>query len=191
MVCTESAILNQWISSDGGAPRVILAVRQMNLGFTDRAGHAEQRGFSLVEVMVAVFVLGLLVLSLFGAFSWGLGVVHAARDNLRATQILTQKMETIRLFRWSQLTNKTNAPPLFSALYDPSGTNAGTVYQGRYASVQAPSDIPAAYRDNMRLVTIDVYWTNYYGASKVIVQKRQVQTLVAQYGIQPYVYQQQ
>ncbi len=163
----------------------------MNVVANGTAGNRERRGYSLVEVMVAVSVVGLMVLSLLAAFSWGLGVVHAARDNLRATQILTQKMETIRLFRWSQLTNKTNAPPLFTALYDPSGTNVGTVYQGRYASVLSPSAIPAAYRDNMRLVTIDVYWTNRYSATKVVVQKRQVQTLVAQYGIQPYVYQQQ
>ncbi len=163
----------------------------MNLGLRQNAGSRPPGGYSLVEVMVAVFVLGMMVLSLFAAFSWGLGVVHAARDNLRATQILTQKMETIRLFRWSQLTNKTNAPPLFTAFYDPSSTNMGTTFEGRYASSLGPDGIPEAYRNNMRLVTVDVYWTNRYSPTKAVVQKRQVQTLVAQYGIQPYVYRPQ
>ena len=41
-------------------------------------------GFTLVEVMVACALLGVLVLSLFGAFSSGLNVVQSARENLRA-----------------------------------------------------------------------------------------------------------
>jgi hypothetical protein len=42
----------------------------------------------------------------------------------------------------------------------------------------------------MRLVTVNLYWTNYLGGSKGIkVQSRQMQTYVARYGMQTYVYQ--
>jgi len=141
-----------------------------------------------VEVMVATFLLGIMVVALLGAFSWGLSVVHAARDNLRATQILTQKTETVRLFKWNQLTNNAMAPPNFTAYYDPSGTNSGTLYSGKYSVLAVPSEIPAAYRDKMRLVDVDVYWTNRVSATRVTVQRRQVQTFVAQFGLQNYVY---
>jgi len=138
--------------------------------------------------MVAVFVLGIMVLALFGGFSWGLGAVHAARDNLRATQILTQKMEVIRLYKWSQLTNTVVAPTNFTAYYDPTGTNSGTLYRGRFAVRPAPADIPVAYRDKMKLVNVTLYWTNWISPTKRTVQQRQVQTFVARYGLQNYVY---
>ena len=54
----------------------------------------------------------------------------------------------------------------------------------------APSNTPADYASNMKLVTITIYWTNYpHLATNVIVRTRQMQTLVARYGMQPYVYQ--
>ena len=139
--------------------------------------------------MIAAFVLGVLTLSLFAAFSAGLGLVHAFRDNLRATQILTQKMETVRLLTWKQLTNTFIAPTNFTAYYDPNGSNAGTMYLGSYSTSVNPSTLPAAYADKMRLINVEIYWTNRASATKTVVQKRQVQTFVARYGMQPYVYQ--
>jgi uncharacterized protein (TIGR02598 family) len=148
-----------------------------------------EAAFSLVEVMVAVFVLGTLVLALFGAFSSGVSVVQASRENMRATQILMQKLETIRLYTWSEGTNSTLAANNFHERYDPLSTNSGTVYAGVYSTDPAPSTIPAAYRSNMRLVTMTVYWTNNFGTPKARVQSRQIQSLVARYGMQNYVYQ--
>ncbi|HEY5915400.1 MAG TPA: prepilin-type N-terminal cleavage/methylation domain-containing protein [Verrucomicrobiae bacterium] len=147
-----------------------------------------QGGYSLVEVLIAALVLGIMVLALLGGFSSGLAVVHATRDNLRATQILTQKMETIRLFKWSQLGSSDLSPGKFDAVYDPSGGSVGTRYAGQFSTNSAPSSIPIAYRDKMRLVSVDLYWTNRTSATKAVVQNRQVQTFSARYGMQPYVY---
>lgn len=146
-----------------------------------------QCAFTLVEVVVASAVLGIIILSLFGAFSSGISVVQAARENMRATQILVQKMETIRLLTWSQTTNVMVAPTNFSARYDPISTNSGTRYMGSYTPGPAPSDIPAAYRDKLRSIDVVVYWTNSSGRS-TRVQSRQMQTFVARYGMQNYVY---
>src|SRR6266516_8115984 len=73
-------------------------------------GRRPQAAYSVVEVLVAVFLLGTLTVSLFGAFSSGLMMVRLERENLRATQILVQKMETVRLLTWSQLSDTTLAP---------------------------------------------------------------------------------
>jgi hypothetical protein len=106
---------------------------------------------------------------------------------LRATQILMQKAEGIRLCSWSQLTNTIS----FTERYDPLGTTnstAGTVYSGTL-STNAASSIPdtASYKNNMRLVTITVYWTNYNHKTPV-VHSRQMQTQAARYGLQNYLW---
>ena len=145
--------------------------------------------FTLVETIIAVLLLGIFSVSLFGAFSAGIGTVKASRENMRATQILVQKMEALRLFTWDQGAKHTLATTNFLAYYDPSSSNnLGTVYRGAYTPSPTPAGIPAAYRDNMRLATVTVYWTNYGRGGTPIVQSRQMQTFVARYGMQNYIY---
>src|SRR5437016_7644737 len=102
-------------------------------------GCRAQAAYSVVEVLVAVFLLGTLTVALFGAFSSGLAIVQLERENLRATQILVQKMETVRLFTWSQLINATNKfTSTFTDYYNPAATNKGTMYQG-FITTNAPA----------------------------------------------------
>src|SRR5579862_3315196 len=85
-------------------------------------------GYTLVEVVISVFLLATMAVSLFSALSYGFSNVQADREDLRATQILLQRTEAIRLCTWNQLQNMT-----FETTYDPSGAsngNAGTVYYG-------------------------------------------------------------
>ena len=49
----------------------------------------------MVEVLVAVSLVGIMFVSLYSGISSGFAVVQLARENLRATQILQEKMETI------------------------------------------------------------------------------------------------
>jgi len=89
--------------------------------------------FTIVEIIMSVVVLAIMMISLFGGFSAGFAVVQLARENLRATQILVQKTEDVRLYSWSQVTNSTYFKTTFQDWYNPSGTNthsAGAVYQG-------------------------------------------------------------
>jgi len=147
--------------------------------------------YSLVEVVVAVFVLGIMAVGLFGAFSSGLSAVQAARENLRASQILMQKTEAIRLFNWSQSTNSALASPAFIDFYDPTGTNtghAGVLYRGTVSITPGPTNLPAAYRNQVRLVTVTLYWTNYIGKRQPVVNSRQMHTYTARFGMQNYVY---
>src|SRR5205809_6958304 len=59
-----------------------------------------QSGHTLVEVMVALSVLGFMVVSLYAGFSYGFAVLRVARENMRATQILQERMEVLRLTRF-------------------------------------------------------------------------------------------
>jgi len=149
--------------------------------------------YTLVEVIVSVLVLSLMLVSLYGGFSSGFAVVKLARENLRATQIMMQKMETIRLLKWSQLLDtNTFLQPAFLDYYDPSATNAnafGAMYRG-FVRTNVATGVAPAYADNMRAITVTIFWTNYsQGISNTpIIRTRQMQTLVARYGMQNYVY---
>ncbi len=155
-------------------------------------GRGPQAAYSIAEVIVAVFVLGTLTISLFGAFSSGLMLVRLERENLRATQILVQKMETVRLLTWSQLSDTNLATRSFIDHYDPTGitTNSGGATYRGLVSTNLPSGVPADYVNNMRAVTVTIYWTNYLNGSTTnpIVRSRQMQTYVAHYGMQNYVF---
>ena len=140
--------------------------------------------------MVAVLVLATMAVSLFAGFSAGFAIVHMASEDERATQILNGKLEAVRLCRWSDLTNY---PVIsFQAYYDPpglSGNSAGALYNGLVTISPATSVIPSpsAYANNMRLVTVSLQWTNYNG-KKPIVRMRTLQTQVARYGMQNYLW---
>lgn len=145
--------------------------------------------FTLVEVMVAIFVLAVAMISLYAGFTSGFMLVDSAREELRASQILTQKAEAIRLCTWSSLTN---CPISFSETYDApsSGSSAGggTLFVGT-VTTNAASSIPdtCAYKTNMCMATITLYWTNNYG-KQTVVHTRTLKTLVARYGIQNYIW---
>jgi type II secretory pathway pseudopilin PulG len=164
----------------------------MKLNATVQRNQRGRSAFTLVEAMVSVLIMSVLTAGIAGAFSSGIGVVETERENLRATQILMQKTEAIRLMTWNQGTNTTLAPTTFTDWYDPTGTNtqsAGATYTGNFSVVAAPTNVPGAYRSSMRLVTATVYWTNYPPHGRPpIVHSRQMQTQVARYGMQNYIY---
>lgn len=146
-----------------------------------------------MEVLVAMLLTGLVFFSLYAGFSSGFAVVQLARENLRATQIIVKRMENIRLYRWDQITstNPVFIPRNFTTCYDPdeqTSGSGGTLFSGTFTFSNAPVAIPAAYRSNMLLMTVTLYWTNSLGKSKLVVRSRQMQTYAARYGMQNYVY---
>jgi hypothetical protein len=148
-----------------------------------------QAAHSLPEAIIAVLVVGTMLVSLYAGFTSGFAVVKLARENLRATQIMLQYMESVRLYTWRQLQDTNSyVMPAFVEYFDPRAETIegkGLVYSGS-VTVAPPLDFPAAYSNDVRVVTVSVYWTNYNGDVE-IVRGRQMQTLVARHGIQNYV----
>ena len=146
----------------------------------------DANAYTLVELMVATLLLGILMAVFFAGFSQGYTSLNTTRQNLRATQILTQKTEAVRLCTFSQLTN---LPSTFQESYTGSGTNTTTaIYYGKI-SVASATNIPSSvsYYNTIKLVTISVVWTNYIG-SRAIIHSRQMQTLAARDGMVNYIY---
>jgi hypothetical protein len=150
------------------------------------AGRARRRGYSLVEAIVATFVLAITSSAFYAGLGSGFGVTKFSREEVRATQIMTQQLEAVRLCTWDQLTNYS-----FQQVYDPLATNnanAGVLYTGQVAITPA-SSIPntVSYAPNVCLVTVSLSWTNSTG-NQAIPHSRQMQTQVARYGMQSYIW---
>ena len=142
--------------------------------------------YTLAEVMIAVLLLGLMLVSLFGGFTMATGITRTSREDLRATQIMSQKMEAIRLCKWNNLI--TQCPHTFSESYDPLNplnTN-GIIYYGTI-SLTTPTYLPAAYTNKMVLITVTLNWTNMQGRTSV-AHTRTMQTQSALDGLQNYVW---
>jgi prepilin-type N-terminal cleavage/methylation domain-containing protein len=155
-------------------------------------GNRSERGYTLSEVMVGAAVFGIVATTLCAGFNSGFCLIQSTRENLRATQIMLQKMEAVRLFTWSQVGDTTNyLKSTFTEVYDPMGAAkncGGPQYTGTVtASVPAVGALPEAYRTNMRTITVSVSWTTYSG-TKATKHQREMQTRVARNGMQNYIW---
>jgi len=158
----------------------------------------QQRGdrsaFSLLEVLIAVFVMAIIYTGLFSGVSTSFSLLQNTRENLRATQIMVSRLERLRLCAWSndQLFNTNIVPTTFTDSFYPLGlngaTNSGTLYTGTMTIQTAPTMSPAAtYNTNMALVTVTVTWNNG-GNGTVNQHSRTMSTYVSKYGMQNYIY---
>ena len=156
------------------------------------AARSQQRNagaFTLVEVLISAGILAFMMLSLYTAFTMGFASIETTREDLRATQLLMQKVEAVRLCTWAQLSN---CPATYTANYNPLPTtngSAGVLYVGKLTATGVATNIPdsANYKNMVHLITVTVTWTNWIGNNK-IVHTRQMQTLSAYYGMQNYIY---
>lgn len=147
-----------------------------------RRGHCE--AYTLVEVMVALGVSGFMLVALYAGFSAGFSVLRLARENLRATQILAERMEVVRLVKWTDV-NPGFIPTQFTAPFFANDTNktitGGFDYSGTVVVTNAP--LSETYAGDLRMIQITVNWDS--GGTQ---RTRQMTTYVSKYGLQNYVY---
>jgi len=142
-------------------------------------------GVTLVDVIMAVALLGVMASGIFGSFRYGFFTLQLVRENQRATQILLEKVETLRLYSWDQVNTPNFIPTnLPLEVYDPQAPvgGQGVTY---YGTVSAPTNVPfsTSYSTNMRQITITLRWT-----TRDIPHTRSLTTYIAKDGIQNYVY---
>lgn len=161
---------------------------------TNEQRTARQGAFSLLELLISVFVMAILFAGMFSGVSTTFKLLQNTRENVRATQVMLSRLERLRLCAWSsgQLFNTNIVPVNFTDYFDPLGlkgtTNTGTVYTGTMVVTTNPVLSPAAsYAPNMAQVTISIAWTN--GVNGVTnIHYRSMSTYVSEYGMQNYIY---
>ena len=118
-------------------------------------------------------ITGIMVTALYAGINSGFYSVRLARENLRATEILVDKMEAVRVCTWSQINSNGFILPTFTALYCPDTANgasgsaspsadaAGVIYTGAISVTGVTSaQLNAAYNDDVRQVTINLKWNS-------------------------------
>src|SRR3954454_12299018 len=109
--------------------------------------------FSLIEATVGMGIIGTVLGAMLSGVTTGTFTMRMARENLRATQIMLEKVETIRLYSWDQINRTGFIPNTFTNTYDPMGTpSVGLTYNGTLTIAAAP--ITSSYSNDMRMVTV-------------------------------------
>ena len=110
-------------------------------------------------------------------------LIQLARENLRATQILQERMETIWLYNWDQLNTPGFVPTSFEAPFYPVGGQAGQGLTYKGAVAIEPSGVTESYANDLRKVTVRVNWV-----SGSATRAREMSTMVSRYGMHNYIY---
>ncbi len=134
--------------------------------------------FTLIDTVIGMGVLGIAIVSLFACFTFGFNVVKISREDLQATHILQEKMETIRLYNWAQINSPNDIPATFKA---PFGTNAPNFFQGIVVIANANFDDKPVYDSEIRKVSVTVSWTNNF-----LRRARTASTFVSKHGLLNY-----
>ena len=115
------------------------------------AARKSSRGFSLVEVMIAITIIGVGVLSLASLFPLAMRKVTHGDLESRATFHAQAKIEELKRTPWVQLVNSAAADTL-----ENSFARSWTVQE----------DIPA---NGMKTVSVDVTWSDGKGPRTVLL----------------------
>jgi uncharacterized protein (TIGR02598 family) len=144
--------------------------------------HNACAAFSLTETLVGMGVVGILFVTLYSGLTSGLSNVRMARENVRSTQIMAEKLDAIRLYSWDKIVKLDGTPMEFKTDYNTStNSSPGFTYAGTVTVTPAP--VSNAYKDNMRQVTVSLSWT-----SGTLQRQRSMTTLIAKDGMQNYIY---
>ena len=145
-------------------------------GYGVRGGcHKSAQAFTIVETVVATLLLTSALVALYAAFSFGFGTIKLSQEDLRADQILVQKLETLRVYDWSKITNG-YIPTAFTESFSAEG---GVTYDGEIAVTAAP--VIESYRHTLRQVTVSLSWE-----SGGVLRSRSMTSFVSQDGLQTY-----
>lgn len=142
------------------------------------------KGFTLVEVILSVVIIGIAAAGLISCFSGSFFVMRMARENQRATQVLVERAEAIRVFNWTQMTNG-SLPGAFTDYFDPSfsqyGGSEGCTYYGTVTT--NPVSFSSSYNNDLMQITLTVKWT-----TDGVPRSRTLNTIYALNGSENYVY---
>jgi prepilin-type N-terminal cleavage/methylation domain-containing protein len=145
------------------------------------------QAFTLAEVVIAIAIVSIMFISLYSGISAGFGLINSARQNLRATQVALEKMETMRMYSWEQINSNSFVPQTFTAPFFPTTLTGGQTNSGGLTyygtTVVTNAALTNSYNLDTRLVIVTVKWTNGQ-----VGFTREMRTMVSQYGMQRYIF---
>lgn len=136
-----------------------------------------------MEAVIGMMVCGIVFISLYAGLSQGFKITQISRENLRATQVMIERLESIRLNTFEQLESPGFVPS--GAVPEPyyrvsSNDNGGFNYMVTVTISNAP--FSTSYSGDLKSVNVKVDWT-----SGGISRTREMNTLIARNGLQAYI----
>ena len=145
---------------------------------------SNRSAFTLTEQMTALAIICLVFTVLHLGIAQSLAVVRNCRESLRASQILAEKMETVRLYKWEDINTPGFVKADISDYYYPDSTgDGGTGVHYTGTLTVSDSGISEAYSGDLKLFVATLDWTN--GG---VTRHREMRTFASKYGLQNYVY---
>jgi type II secretory pathway pseudopilin PulG len=139
--------------------------------------------FTLAETVIAIMVLIVTVAGVMNGFGYGFYAIQIARENQRATQIMLETAEIIRLYNWTQVNTPGFIPSITNTVYDPQNpNNPGTSYLVTCSINPYPGTGSSPYTSKIKELIVTCSWTNR------VPHTRTLCTLVSENGMQNYVY---
>ena len=141
----------------------------------NNVGQLRRRGFSFVDAVVAAAILGLTSATVFFGISTIVSGIQFDREQDRATQIMVEKLDAIRLYAWQDLTT-TIMPTNFQASFC-TDCELDLTYNGTVEIEDSPGS--EGYSSRLKKVTVTLDWQSGTGTNQA-----QLHTLVSEYGTQ-------
>lgn len=144
-----------------------------------------QAAMTLVEVVLGIGLMSVMMVAFYAGFAYAFSEIRLSRENVRATQILEECMELMRVVNWDQANTANYIPTTFTApFYAGNVTNAPAddfLYTGKVTVTNAP--VTESYAADLKMINVQLSWI-----SGKVKRKREMTTFVSQYGFQRYVY---
>ena len=146
--------------------------------------------FFLLEATIGMALLGLIFMALYTGLVTTTFSVQLSRENLRATQIMAEKLDTLRLYGWKKIIEE---DPFYMQrgvvdvpVYSDDPSKAGNDATARVFDTEIliePAPFTEAYAVDMRMVTVKLTW-----ATGKMKRTRSMSTLISKHGLFKYVY---
>jgi Tfp pilus assembly protein PilE len=154
----------------------------MNVRYNQSKAARACGGFTLVEAVFAILAAAVMLIALYASFTTGFSILKVTREDLRATQIILDRMERVRLSPYTQLANQSVYPASLTETNGPGGVAYTVTFTTATNLESMPPDIDGGYKSKIALVTVKVSWK-----SGNVLRERSMQTYVARDGIQSYI----
>jgi prepilin-type N-terminal cleavage/methylation domain-containing protein len=135
-----------------------------------------ERGFSLIEVLITIFILGVVCITLISVFIYGFNLLQKTKKVALATEIAQAEVERYRNTPYATI--KALATGTALPLTTESQTLLGTPEYFNNGTGSATFETIPGGDDNIRKLTVQITWT-YRGQQ----QEKNVVTYIASSGI--------
>lgn len=142
------------------------------------------KGFSLIEVLATIFILGAILISLLGVFVYGFNLVSRTRQTNLATQIAQEEVERFRNMDFDLIISGTSAttdlstfsPSEYPSLFGPSPDYNLLLVNGTQTVTVEPVD--EAIEDEIKKLTVTITWVY-----RTVTQQKHIVTYLYNDGI--------